>query len=161
MACTFHQTPHLRFGKSRYRAKRKGNLTAPFPHPRGPRRRTELLQASETELSTRYFSLLRNTISREAVTDEFGLFPVRRCGADRIGSPVVGVGRGSERGVDEGRVAETAAEHGLCLIRHGRRRRRRHGSWNVGALEERVGRQSARRKLTLRFPFGAGSAKNK
>jgi hypothetical protein len=36
----------------------KKRLTAAFPHPRGPRRRTELLQASETELATRYLSLL-------------------------------------------------------------------------------------------------------
>jgi hypothetical protein len=38
--------------------KKKGNLTAPSPQPQGPRRRTELLQALETELAMRNFSLL-------------------------------------------------------------------------------------------------------
>ena len=73
------------------------------------------------------------------------IFPARRGGTGRFGSPVVGVGRGSEKGVDEGRVAKTAAEHGLCLIRH-RRRRRRHVSWTVGDLEEPEGRAHAREK---------------
>jgi hypothetical protein len=90
MTCTFHQTPSA-FGQVTEWGERKGNLTAPFLHPRGPRRSTELLQASETELATRYFSLLHNTIPRAAVTDEFDAFPARPGGAGRFGSPVVGV----------------------------------------------------------------------
>jgi hypothetical protein len=105
-----------------------------------------LLQALETELATRNFSLLRNTTPRATITYEFVAFPARHKGAGRFGS-LVGVERGSQRGVDKGRVAETAAKHGLCLIRYGRRRC--HGSWTSGGDLE---------KSDYRFPFGAGRA---
>ena len=61
LTCTFHQTAWLRCSNQKRICNQLRNLTAAFPHPRGPRRRTELLQASETELETRYFSLLSST----------------------------------------------------------------------------------------------------
>jgi hypothetical protein len=117
-----------------------------------------LLQASETELATRNFSLLRNTTPRATITYEFVAFPARRKGAGRFGS-LVGVERGSQRGVDKGRVAETAAKHGLCLIRYGRRRC--HGSWTSGGDLEKSDYRAHTGKLTSWFPFGAGRAMKK
>jgi len=91
-------------------------FTADLPQPRGPSRRTELLQASEMEFEMRNFSLLQ--VLKEGhgawseISERMREVDRREEGLGFRSVPVIGIWGGFEGGMDEIGVAEPRAEEG-------------------------------------------------